>query len=113
MSINESAMDVYVPKWMGDEDGERVRETMALVVDAFTEIGEPVPASVLVYALTNLVTGVIANGVERAEGDQEHLLNIFTIASGASALMQDCLQKVVSNFSDDTVTLLGEAEGNA
>lgn len=109
----EGGMNVYVPKWMTDEDGEKVRETMSRIVHLFRKDDNSIAASVLVYALTNLATGIINAGVEQADDDQEQLINVFTICSGGVALMQDCLQTVVSKMSDDTMTLLGEPEGNA
>jgi hypothetical protein len=111
--VNEGEMNVFVPSWMSEQDGEIVRKTMMKIVDAFSKDEELPAAGALSYALANLCVGVINSGVERAEGDQERLIYIFSIASGVMALMQNCMERVVKDMSDDTMTLLGEPEGNA
>lgn len=110
---NEHSMNVYVPRWMSEDDGDKVREVMGKVVAVFSDINNPYQASVLVYAMTNLCVGILKAGQERADKDQEYLVNVFALASGASALINDALQSIVDDMSEDTLSLLGEPEGTA
>ncbi len=105
---------VYVPDWMGDEQGNEVTALMEQVTQALADNyeGGSINGACLAIAMVNIATGVLADGLRKTE-DPQALVGISMVAETLSKFTSAFHDFVMTKVPGDMARLLRETEGNA